>query len=331
MANAMFWDVVRLAIVLLGSGALLFALTTVGMAFALLRPPRMTDGKATYFLKRLSPQDLELSYESIPFKVRDQWTGKPLRMAGWWIPAAEPSEKCVIVLHGYTDAKIGGIAWAPLLRSMGFNVLAIDLRAHGQSQGMFTTAGYYERHDVSQVIDQIKASYPDQTRRIVLFGASLGCAVAGATALLRKDIAAVVMESPYRDFPSAVLSHADNLGVPGRIFQRAAIAIGRRMTGADFSEVAPINVIGKIRCPLYVVQSGEDPFVPPDQQAQIAAAVEGRASDLGISRIWMAEGCFHITSMGQRPDEFRRRLADFLSEALLDQPARTREKEVCPP
>jgi pimeloyl-ACP methyl ester carboxylesterase len=331
MDSATLWKALLLALVLGGSGALLFAVTVAGMAFALLRPPRMSDGKATYFLKRLSPQDLELPYESIPFTVRDQRTSRPIRLAAWWIPCDQSSDRLAIMLHGYTDAKIGGIAWAPLLRSMGFNVLAIDLRAHGQSQGAFTTAGFYERYDISQVIDQLKSSHHAQSRHIVLFGVSLGCAVAGATATLRDDLAAVVMESPYRDFPSAVLSHADNLGVPGRTFQRAAIAIGRRITGANYHEVAPVNVIGKTRCPLYVIQSEDDPFVPPEDQAQIAAAVESRPADFGSSRLWMAQGCFHITALAQRPDEYRRRLADFFTAALPQSSPKDQMKEVCPP
>ena len=42
-----------------------------GMAGMLLKPPRMTDGKATWVLKRLSPGDLGLPFEELSFEVRD--------------------------------------------------------------------------------------------------------------------------------------------------------------------------------------------------------------------------------------------------------------------
>ena len=55
-----------------------------------------------------------------------------------------------------------------------FNILAIDLRAHGESGGAHSSAGFWERHDVNQVIDQPKSARPAETRQILLFGISLG-------------------------------------------------------------------------------------------------------------------------------------------------------------
>src|SRR5580658_944263 len=169
-----------LALVLLAVGAIALIGTVFAMALVLLKPARMSDAKAILYLRRLSPSDLGLPYEEIFFRVIDPKTTRPLKLTGWWIPAPSDSDRTVLLLHGYTDAKIGGIAWAPLFRSFGFNVLAIDLRAHGQSEGRFTTAAFFERHDVAQVIDQLRHRWAAQSRRLVLFGASLGAAVASA-------------------------------------------------------------------------------------------------------------------------------------------------------
>ena len=307
---------IELAIVLIAAGGLLFLISAIGMAFALIRPPRMKEAKALFFLRRLSPEDLDLPYETVNFPVRDERTGNWFQIAGWWMDCPRRSDRCVIILHGYTDAKVGGIAWAPVFRELGFNVLAIDLRAHGESQGRYTTAGFCERYDVNQVIDQLKASQVAKTRRIVLFGASLGAAVAAAAAMTRNDLAAVVMESPYVDFPSAVLSHADNLGVPGRIFQRAALWLAQKIARIDYSAVRPVDLIAHLRVPLYVIQSGDDPFVPPADQEAIAAAVAGRPHNLGVTQIWRVADSFHVMSMADQPEEFRRRMAKFLDSAL---------------
>jgi alpha-beta hydrolase superfamily lysophospholipase len=239
---------------------------------------------------------------------------------------AQPTDRCVILLHGYTDAKVGAIAWAPLLRSLGYSVLAIDLRAHGDSEGKYSTAGFYERHDLTQVIDQLKRDYPNETRRIVLLGMSMGAAVAAATAVLRDDLAAVILESPYVDFPSAVLSHADSLGVPGRFFQRGALWLCQILARIDFRQIRPVDLIAKIRCPLWVIQSGNDPFNPPRGQRAIAAAVAARPAQLGLTRIWEVEDCHHIIALAEYPAEYRHRLEEFLNEALSQSPA----KEACP-
>src|SRR5436309_1814370 len=105
------------------------------MARTLLRPNRMTDAKALTLLRRLSPGDLGLDFEDVRFEVRDEQTGKPLRLAAWWIPAEELSHRTVLLLHGYADAKVGAIAWAPTLHGLHWNILALDLRAHGESAG----------------------------------------------------------------------------------------------------------------------------------------------------------------------------------------------------
>src|SRR4051794_14921251 len=143
---------------LLAVGVGLVALVCLMMARVLLSPPRMTGGRALWILKRLAPGDLGLASEDVTFFVRDERTNGELKITGWWIPAATAFNRCVVIVHGYADSKIGGIAWAPTFRAMGFNVLAIDLRAHGESGGAQTTAGYFERHDVSRVIDQLRAN-----------------------------------------------------------------------------------------------------------------------------------------------------------------------------
>src|SRR5690606_36813730 len=105
--------------------------------------------------------------------------------------------RCVVALHGYSDAKVGVIAWAPTFHALGYGVLALDLRAHGESDGVSSTAGYFERHDVTEVINQFRAARPGETRSIVLFVMSLGAAVACAVAVDRDDLVGVVLESPF--------------------------------------------------------------------------------------------------------------------------------------
>jgi alpha-beta hydrolase superfamily lysophospholipase len=273
-----------------------------------------------FFVNRLTPDDLGLAYESMNFQVDDRRSARKIRIAAWWMAAGEGSSRTAILVHGYGDAKVGSIAWAPLFRSLGFNVLAIDLRAHGDSEGAYSTGGFYEREDLTQVIDQLRASRPEASRQVVLLGLSLGAAVVAAAAGrggrgARDDLAAVILECPFADFPGAILSHADNLGVPGSLFQMAAIRVAQWISGSDFGKVKPVDTIPKIRCPLWVIQSECDPFVSARNQARVAAAVAGRGADVGLTRFWRVEDCHHIVSMAKLPAEYRRRLEAFLEEA----------------
>jgi pimeloyl-ACP methyl ester carboxylesterase len=311
----MLVNVAILGAMLVAVGAGLVALVCFMMARVLLSPPRMGGGRALWILKRLTPDDLALPFEEVAFDVRDERTNVRLKIAAWWIPAASPSSSCAIIVHGYADSKIGGIAWAPALRAMGFNLLAIDLRAHGESGGTQTTAGYFERHDLSQVIDQLKRRWPGETQELVLFGVSLGAAVVGAAAALRDDVAAVIMDCPYSDYVTAAGTHARVMGMPGAMFQRIAIRWSQRLSGADFLACAPTQIIPTLACPLMVIHGADDLFVDPDDMDAVEAATKSRPPELGPTVYWRAEHTHHVLALRTDPAEFRRRIESFLADA----------------
>jgi pimeloyl-ACP methyl ester carboxylesterase len=303
---------------LLVVGALLVGGVCLAMAKFLLSPPRMTDGAALWILKRIGPDDLGLPWENLSFHVHDERSHTKLKVTAWWIPAAAPSSRCALIIHGYADAKVGGIAWAPTFRELGYNVLAIDLRAHGEAGGTQTTAGYFERHDVSQVIDQIRLQRPAATRELILFGVSLGAAVAGASAALRDDIDAVIMDCPYRDYPSAAQTHARVMGMPGPMFQRIAINLAQKLSHADFTACAPERIIPTLRCPLMVIHGADDLFVESVDMDAVEAATRARPAELGPTVYWRAPDTHHVLALRTDPVEFRRRIQEFLNLALPD-------------
>ena len=285
------------------------------LAWVLLHPPRMTDGKAVYRLRRLSPGDLGLRFEAEWFTVRDGRTGRPLRLAAWWIPAAGPSTATAVLLHGYADAKVGGIAWAPPLHGLGLNVLAVDLRAHGESEGTLCTGGPAEADDVNQVLDQLLARRPDATRQVVLFGASLGAAVASAVAAGRTDVAAVVLESPFASYRRAVRAHAKLVGMPDGLLLHAAVAVAEAAGGHRFEAARPVDSIPRIRCPLLLVLGDADLLLGPADVAMLREAV-GRQGVPG-SAVWDVPGAGHLLALHVDPAGYRRRLADLMRSASV--------------
>lgn len=310
------WSYVSLGILLLAGLLLLLCLIAAVATLLVLRPPRMTDGKAIVVLKRLSPGDLHLPFEDIRFDVKDDFTGRTIPIAGWWIEAEHPSDRCVILLHGYSDAKVGGIAWAPLWHNLGFNVLAMDLRAHGQSGGRYCTAGWYERWDVSRVIDILHQERPQASRRMVLFGASLGAAVAAATAAIRDDIDAVVMDCPYADFGRAAATHARVWGMPRGRISHAIMRLAQWISRSDFEAVRPVELVRQIKCPVMVIRSGQDFLVDAEDADKIEAAMSRRTSDQGPSLYWDVPEAGHILALAARPQEYASRMQQFIHEAL---------------
>lgn len=286
------------------------------MALTLLRPRRMSDIRASLILNRISPADLGLEYEAVRFAVIDDLTGGKLTIAGWWIPTPGAGGKCALIVHGYADAKVGGIAWAPLLRSLGFHVLAIDLRAHGESGGRFSTGGYWEQRDIRQVIDQFRGERPEQTRQMLLFGVSLGAASVAAAAVGREDLWAVILEAPFSRYRRAVGLQAERMGSPGPLFQSAAYYVAQWLAGADFETVSPVRTIPLVACPLMVIQSGDDPFLEEADHAEIRRAVASRDAKQAPSVNWDVAGVHHVVGLRMNPVEYRRQVEEFLSAVL---------------
>ena len=305
-----------LLLVFIVVGVLLVTGTAWVFALSLLRPPRMSDGKALYVLRRMSPADIGLTYERVTFDVRDAanpGSDKKLAMAAWWMTHPSSNGRCVVLLHGYADAKVGAIAWAPMWHSLGFNILALDLRAHGESEGAHTTGGFFEQHDVEQILDQLRSARPGDTRQIVLFGISLGSAVALAIANRRRDLSdAVVLECPSTSFANATTSHAERLGAPVRIIMPLALRIAASISGARFDDVRPIELMRTLSCPMLIIQACDDSFVGQRDMETIAQAVRNRAN----VTLWRAAGAEHLLAIATDPAEYHKQLRQFLARAF---------------
>jgi pimeloyl-ACP methyl ester carboxylesterase len=308
-AMAVIW----LILVFLAVGVLTCAAACVLTAWALVHPPRMTDGKAMWVLRRLSPEDLGMPFQDVEFHIRDE-RGRPLKIAGWWIPAASDSTRCAVLVHGYADAKVGAIAWAAPWRALGFNLLVVDLRAHGESGGRMCTAGYFERDDLRQVLDELRASRPEEAKEIVLFGVSMGGAVVAAAAEDRDDVAAVVMDSPYADFPAAAAEHITRLGLPGWLAPMA-IRLAGWMSGADLTAVDVQSIVARLHCPVLIIESANDSFLP-DQGQKLEEAIGRRPPDFGKAEIWSVDGAEHLMALPADPQGYQQRLAQCLDSAL---------------
>jgi len=309
----MFAAYAILILVLLALGALTVVAVVAVMAIALLRPPRMTDGKAVWVLKRLSPSDLGLEFHEHHFNIRDEQTGRPMRLAGWWMPHPEAEGRCVVLLHGYADAKVGAIAWAPLWHAMKFNILAIDLRAHGESDGKNMTAGFWERHDVGQVLDQLRREKPGETREMILFGVSLGAATAAATAAMRSDLSAVVLESPPADFRAAPMSHMEHLGAPSRFFQGLALTLAERLADCDFGAVRPADMVKKIPCPVLIIAPDGDPMASESDRRQMREAIQSRHRE---DDVYWPVTAGHVLALHAEPQAYEQKLVRFVAAAV---------------
>jgi alpha-beta hydrolase superfamily lysophospholipase len=330
-----------LALSLLMALALLWLTAIFVVARMRLMPPRMTDGKALYRLKRVFPADLALPYEDVTFAVDDAREGR-LRLRGWWIPAPLASSRCVVICHGYADAKVGALAWAPFLHAAGYNLALYDARAHGESDGRYCTAGFGERRDLLTVIRQLKSSRPAATQQLAVLGISMGgvtALAAGALEGKRTDeamarhnndaplpqpvknqqseitnpISALIVDSVFADYFSAGILHASLFGLPGRIIMGPATWVAAKLARADFHEVAPLHTITAQRQPTLLIQPHRDGVIAPADAQRLR---ERLPITNPPSRFMEAPSASHVTGLREHPALYQGEVLSFLASAM---------------
>jgi fermentation-respiration switch protein FrsA (DUF1100 family) len=115
-----------------------------------------------------------------------------VRLQGWWIHG--DGRTALLFFHGNGGNISHRLERAKLLvESLGLDVFLVDYRGYGASGGKPDENGLYADAEAVHRAATEREFRPD---RIVLFGESLGCAVAIETAL-RHPCRAVILETPF--------------------------------------------------------------------------------------------------------------------------------------
>ena len=184
------------------------------------------------------------------------------------------SENWVILLHGYTGYKEESYIFCPWYSKNGYNILAPDFRAEGESEGDYIGMGYLESMDNIGWIDYILSVDPNA--RIAIHGQSMGATTAIMTSAL-EDISphvfAIIADCGYTDAMS-MFSHkiTDWFSLPSfPIIDTARIML--LMRGQyDIKDASALEAIKKSSIPTLIIHGSEDKFVPVYMAEQLYEA-----------------------------------------------------------
>jgi fermentation-respiration switch protein FrsA (DUF1100 family) len=196
------------------------------------------------------PSAVNLAYEPV-----DLLTSDKVHLDGWFIPA--PGERGVILFcHGNAGNISHRFDSLLLFHRMGFSTLIFDYRGYGRSQGKPSEAGTYL--DVEAAWRYLTSKRSIAPSRIVLFGRSLGAAVAAHQATLHPP-GALIVESSFTSVPDMAAELYPLL--PARLLSRLDYNVQQ--------------LLQRVSCPLLVVHSRDDEIIPfRHGQALYAAANE---------------------------------------------------------
>ena len=212
--------------------------------------------------------------------------GDGVTLRAWWFRSSEPRRGTVVYLHGVGDNRGSGRRIADRFVPKGFDVIAYDSRAHGDSTGDACTYGYYEKRDLSRVLDRVEA------KPIIVIGSSLGAAVALQAAAEDQRIAAVIAVATFSDLRTAASERAPFFASKGNI--ESALQLAGKRASFEVDAVSPVAAAAKIRAPVLVIHGANDDETPPDHSRRVFTALQGQ------KRLIIVPGAGHNDSL--RPE-----------------------------
>ena len=264
-----------------------FLLTVVTVYAGLCLLLFLFQGRLVYFpgpAPTTTPAALGLEHRELQLVTSDG-----VRLHAWFLPA--PAARGALVFcHGNAGNIEHRLHAARVFLDMGLSVLLFDYRGYGASEGHPSEDGTYL--DAEAAYDALLGEPGVARDRIVIYGESLGAAVAIELAL-RREVAAVVTESGFTSLPT--------LG--SKLYPWLPVRLLSRFRYDSLSKV------GSLSSPLLIIHSPDDEIVPyAHGQRLFEAAREPK-------QFLETEGG-HNDGGFLRRDEWTERVSAFLGDVL---------------
>lgn len=184
-----------------------------------------------------APDYVGLAYEPIEISTADGET-----LHGWFVPA--PAAKgTMLFFHGNAGNISHRMEYLLMFHRLGYNTFIFDYRGYGQSSGSPSESGtYLDAQSAWRYLTEAKGIPP---ARIVLFGESLGGAVAAWLAMNEKP-GALVLASVFTSVPD----------MAAKIYPFLPV---RLLSRFDYNT---IEYLQSVTCPVFDAHSPQDDIVP---------------------------------------------------------------------
>lgn len=224
-------------------------------------------------------------------------------LAGWFV-AGHPGGGAVLLLHGLRADRRVLVSRMAMLARRGMAVLAVDLRAHGESGGAAVTLGLREAEDVVACLAWLRQACPGEP--VGGLGISLGGA-ALALASRTAPVDALVLESVFPDIDGAIRNRMALVAGPIAPWLTPLFtAIGMGMTGLRPADLRPIEAVAAYPGPVLVIGGGADPLTTPSETRALFEAAAGE------KQLWLVPGVGHDDMASAAGSDYEARVTAFL-------------------
>lgn len=249
-----------------------------------------------------------LERPAFPFATIQLKTSSGLNLQAWYSAVDSSSRGTVILFHGLSGDKSMVMDRAYEFRYLGYNILMVDARSHGQSEGKVTTIGFRESEDVKIAYEYIRQK---GEQKIVLWGFSMG-AVEIMKAVAGHDLkpAGIILEAPFLSLQTHIKGRARMMGFPQQPYGLLIsfwIGVENGFNGFAFNNA---DYAEKIQCPVLLQYGMKDPFVKKYEIDKIYTGIAAKDKKLVV----YTEAA-HESLLQKDPVVWRKEVEKFLSES----------------
>jgi fermentation-respiration switch protein FrsA (DUF1100 family) len=252
-----------------------------------------------YYPNRVLYQDparMGLSHQVVEYPSLD---GKPL--TGVLFPTAETPKGTIVFFHGNFGNLSNHFTQCQFLTRDGFDVLIFDYEGYGASEGKPTPKRTIE--DGIATVRYATTHNRNPKGGVVVFGQSLGGAVAVVVAAREPLVKAAVIESAFSSYRAMARSVLGRHWWTWPLVPIAPLFLSRTYDPADF--------IGAISPrPVLIIHGDRDNIVPPAMSRQLYERARKP------KKLWIVQGAGHLgcrTAVGKHYED---EIADFFTKAL---------------
>lgn len=211
------------------------------------------------------------------------YSGDDVSLRGWRKSGVEPHCGTILYLHGLCDNRGSSAGLMDRFTAQGWDVVAYDSRAQGESTGTSCTYGVYEKRDAQRVIDTFRPG------PVVLLGSSLGAAVALQTAAVDARVSGVIAAEVFSDLETVARERAPWF-LSGEMIRRA-MAVAEARGHFQITDASPLAAAHLIRVPVLLVHGAADRDTLPAHSQRVLSALAGP------KRLTLISGAHHNESL----------------------------------
>lgn len=235
-----------------------------------------------------------------------------LRLHGRFVPA-ENARATILQFHGYrSHYAVDFSASMEYYHDRGFNLLLVDQRAHGESEGRWITYGIKERFDVLSWVTYLSLMLGED-HPMLLSGVSMGATTVCMAAELELpgNVVGIVADCGFTS-PADILSvmARRQYHVPGWLAVGFLNIFSHLLCGFGLWDSSTPEALAHTTIPTALFHGLDDPLVPCTMSRQAYEACASR------KRLTEFPGAGHGTSWLTDTPRYQQVLEDFLEECL---------------